>query len=50
MITTIAEFWWKENIKGFSLYVLRILGIVFGCCAVIVIGGHLIGRRLLELI
>lgn len=50
MITTIAQLWWEDDVRGFTLYVLRILGIVFGCCAAIVVGGHLLGRTLLELI
>lgn len=50
MITTIAELWWMQNLKKFSLYVIRIIGIILGCCAAIVIGGHFIGRTLLELI
>lgn len=50
MITTIAELWWEEDIKGFSKYVLRILAVVLGCCAFIVVAGHLLGRTLLEII
>ncbi|MGN8887526.1 lipopolysaccharide biosynthesis protein [Blautia sp. HCP28S3_G10] len=49
-ITTIAELWWLNNIKKFVLYVVRIIGIIIGCGAFIVIAGHLLGRRLLELI
>ena len=50
MITTIAELWWKGDIKGFIKYVLRILVVVLGCCAFIVVAGHLLGRTLLEII
>ena len=49
-ITSIAELWWEREYHKFSMYVLRILGIVMGCCALIVVAGHFIGRRLLELI
>jgi len=49
-ITTIAELWWENNIKKFVTYVLRIIGIILVCCVGIVIGGHLIGRTLLEII
>lgn len=50
MITTIAELWWKEDIRRFVLYILRIMGIILVCCGGIVVGGHLLGRTLLELI
>jgi O-antigen/teichoic acid export membrane protein len=50
MITTIAELWWKKEKKQFILYNLRIMGIIAACCALIVLAGHLLGRRLLELI
>ena len=49
-ITTIAELWWKNEIKKFSLYVFRIISILLLCCLVIVIGGHFLGRTLLEMI
>lgn len=49
-ITTIAELWWENNIKKFAVYILRIIGIILVCCAGIVVGGHLIGRTLLEII
>ena len=49
-ITTIAELWWENNIKKFAVYILRIIGIILVCCAGIVVGGHLIGRILLEII
>ena len=49
-ITTIAELWWENNIKKFTVYILRIIGIILVCCAGIVVGGHLIGRTLLEII
>ena len=32
------------------MYILRIIGIILVCCAGIVVGGHLIGRTLLEII
>lgn len=48
--TTIAELWWENNIKKFAVYILRIIGIILVCCAGIVVGGHLIGRTLLEII
>lgn len=50
MITTIAGLWWNNDLKKFVLYVLRIIGVIFACCAAIVLGGHLLGRTLLELI
>lgn len=50
MITTIAELWWLKDFRRFIIYVLRIIGIVFLCCAGIVIGGHFLGRILLEMI
>lgn len=49
-ITTIAELWWENNVKKFVTYILRIIGIILVCCAGIVVGGHLIGRTLLEII
>ena len=49
-ITTIAELWWENNVKRFTLYILRIIGIILVCCAGVVAGGHLIGRTLLEII
>lgn len=49
-ITTIAELWWMKEIRKFSGYVLRIVGLILVFTGGIVIGGHLIGRRLLELI
>lgn len=49
-ITTIAELWWENNLKKFVMYVLRIIAIILVCCAGIVVGGHLIGRTLLEII
>lgn len=49
-ITTIAELWWENNVKKFSLYVLRIVAIILVCCTAVVAGGHLIGRTLLEII
>ena len=49
-ITTIAELWWENNLKKFVMYVLRIIAIILVCCAGIVLGGHLIGRTLLEII
>lgn len=49
-ITTIAELWWENNVKKFTLYILRIIGIILVCCVAVVAGGHLIGRTLLEII
>lgn len=49
-ITSIATLWWEEKIKQFNNYVLRIILIISGMCAFIVLAGHLIGRRLLEII
>lgn len=49
-ITTIAELWWKDDIRKFSLYVLRIIAIILTCGGVIVVAGHLLGRTLLEII
>ena len=49
-ITTIAELWWENNLKKFVIYVLRIVAVILVCCAGIVVGGHLIGRTLLEII
>ena len=50
VITTIAELWWKNDMKKFSLYVLRIVGIIPICCVAVIIAGHLLGRTLLEII
>lgn len=50
MITTIAELWWKNDIRRFVTYVLRIVGIILVCCAGIVVAGHILGRTLLEII
>ncbi len=36
--------------KKFTLYILRIIGIILVCCVAVVAGGHLIGRTLLEII
>ena len=49
-ITTIAELWWKDDIRKFSLYVLRIIAIILTCGGVIIVAGHLLGRTLLEII
>ena len=49
-ITTIAELWWLKNLRKFSLYVVRILCIIIGCGAFIIVAGHLLGRTLLEII
>ena len=49
-ITTIAELWWKNDIRKFSLYVLRIIAIILTCGGAIVVAGHLLGRTLLEII
>ena len=49
-ITTIAELWWKNDIRKFTLYVLRIIGVILICGGVIIAGGHLLGRTLLEII
>mgnify|MGYP000003308362 FL=1 len=49
-ITTIAELWWKNDLKKFSIYVLRIIGIILICGAAVVVAGHLLGRTLLEII
>ena len=49
-ITTIAQLWWENDLKKFVMYVLRIIAIILVCCAGIVVGGHLIGRTLLEII
>ena len=49
-ITTIAELWWKDDIRRFSLYVLRIIAIILACGGAIVVAGHLLGRTLLEII
>lgn len=50
VITTIAELWWKNDMKKFSLYVLRIVGIIPICCVAVIVAGHLLGRTLLEII
>ena len=39
-----------NNVKKFTLYILRIIGIILVCCVAVVAGGHLIGRTLLEII
>ncbi len=49
-ITTIAELWWMKELRKFSSYVLKIVGLILLFTGGIVVGGHLIGRRLLELI
>ncbi len=49
-ITTIAELWWKNNIRKFCVYVLRIIGVILICGAAVVVAGHLLGRTLLEII
>ena len=49
-ITTIAQLWWENDLKKFTMYVLRIITVILVCCAGIVVGGHLIGRTLLEII
>ncbi len=49
-ITTIAELWWRKEIRKFSGYVGKIVGLILLFTGGIVVGGHLIGRRLLELI
>lgn len=49
-ITTIAELWWRKELRKFSGYVGKIVGLILLFTGGIVIGGHLIGRRLLELI
>lgn len=50
MITTIAQVWWSGNRKKFSLYVVRILGIILVCGLGITVAGHLLGRTLLEIL
>lgn len=49
-ITTVAELWQQDNRKKFTVYVLRILGLILLAGAAIVVAGHLLGRTLLELI
>lgn len=49
-ITTIAGLWWEKKLKEFRRYVLRIIVFIVGADLFIVAAGHLIGRRLLELI
>ena len=49
-ITTIAGLWWENKLKAFLRYVLRIIVFIIGADLLIVVAGHLIGRRLLELI
>lgn len=49
-ITTIAQLWWDNRIKKFTLYVLRIVVIIFVSALGIIAAGHLLGRTLLEII
>ena len=49
-ITTIASLWFADDIKRFCKYVIRIMLVIFGFSVGIVIGGDLLGRRLLEII
>ena len=49
-ITTIAELWWENRVREFVRYVVVILLLILGADLVIVAGGHLIGRNLLQLI
>lgn len=41
---------WERDIRQFQKMVISILGIIMAGTIIIVLGGHLIGRRLLELI
>ena len=38
-ITTIAQLWWENDLKKFTMYVLRIITVILVCCAGIVVGG-----------
>ena len=49
-LTTITEIWNQNNTRKFVLYVGRILGIVVVFCGVVVVGGHFLGRTLLEMV
>lgn len=49
-ITSIAQLWWENKVKQFVLYVVRIMAVILGCCGAVVVGGHLIGRTLLEIV
>lgn len=49
-ITTIAQLWWENDLKKIH-YVCSSYHYSYSvCCAGIVVGGHLIGRTLLEII
>lgn len=48
MMTTIAELWLKNKMERFLFYVVRILTAVSIFCVAIIIGGHFLGRTLLE--
>ncbi len=49
-ITSIARVWWENNMGKFKAYILKILGLIALADVAIVLGGHFIGRRLLELV
>ena len=49
-ITTIAGLWWEKAFGRFARYVLTIIAIIAAADLFIIAGGHLLGRRLLELI
>lgn len=49
-ITSLADVWWNEKVKTFIKKVAVILMIIFAAGLVILAGGHLLGRTLLEII
>lgn len=48
-ITTIASLWWDNRMKDFLRWVLGIVAFIAAADILIVIAGHFLGRRLLEL-
>ena len=49
-ITTIAGHWMEGRFQRFTRSVMTCLAVIAGCGVCVVLGGHLIGRRLLELL
>ena len=49
-ITNIARTWNDGNLTRFRKYVLGIVGFIMAADIVVILGGHFIGRRLLEII
>lgn len=49
-ITNIARAWHDGNLNKFRKYVLGIVGFILAADIAVILGGHFIGRRLLEII